>query len=127
LADLYVDQNIDRRVVLLLEAAGHRVTTPAALSLRRGKDPQHLAVAAQNGWIFITHDRDFLALHRIWMAWTAGGCIVLPHAGILRLPRVYFQDVFRQLDSFLQQRPIFPNELWNYDPSPTLGWYRPPA
>jgi predicted nuclease of predicted toxin-antitoxin system len=102
------------------------VSTPR-LQLHRARDATHLAVAAQNGWIWVTHDRDFIRLHEIWLDWTAEACIVLPHSGILRLPNVHLRDVFRQLDSFLQQRPSFPNEPWDYNPRPTLGWYRPSA
>src|SRR5688500_8652529 len=93
----------------------------------RARDAAHLAIAAENGWIWVTHDRDFLRLHQIWMEWTAAGFINRPDARILRLPAAQLREEFQLIDSFLQQRPSFPNELWDYDPRPTLEWYRPPA
>ena len=73
MAAFLADQNFEDAVVAELIALGHDVVTARAVGLDTVSDPDLLAAASADGRIVLTHDRDFLTLHRSGVA----------HAGIV--------------------------------------------
>ena len=71
MAELYLDHNADVRLVGPFRNASHGVRTAYDLGLDDAEDPEHLAIAADNGWILITNDKeDFRLLHLAFQIWT---------------------------------------------------------
>lgn len=88
MARFYLDENVARPIVALFVRDGHDVVEARALPRRA--DHEHLAAAAREGRILITHDREhFILLHAAWRDWFAGwGPHPQPrHAGILITPQ----------------------------------------
>src|SRR5262249_35187939 len=65
--------NFSRPVVVALAALGHDVVTAQSEGLAGRSDQEVLAHATQAGRAVLTHDRDFLRLHRT----------MRPHVGIV--------------------------------------------
>ena len=64
MANLLADENFSRSVVEALRALGHDVRTAQEEGLGGRPDPEVLAAATALGRIMLTHDRDFVRLHR---------------------------------------------------------------
>jgi predicted nuclease of predicted toxin-antitoxin system len=77
--NLYLDDDVaERRLIALLERAGHTVTTPEQAGLRGAVDARHLIDACQNHRVLMSRNHDdFLDLHLVIKA--SGGA----HPGIL--------------------------------------------
>lgn len=77
--NFYLDDDVaERRLVGLLERAGHLVTTPQQAGLPGAVDARHLVYASQNNLVLMSRNHDdFLDLHLVVEA--AGGA----HPGIL--------------------------------------------
>lgn len=75
----YFDDNMgSRAVVAALQAAGIDVLTADSAGNRSKSDAEHLAFAAENGFVLVSADRgDFSAMHWQWIS--AGRT----HAGIV--------------------------------------------
>lgn len=86
MASFYLDHNVARRVALLLRAAGHSAVTTRELEGERNGDETQLLVAASRGYALITHDDDFLRIHRQWMNRSRVLRAIPVHAGILLIP-----------------------------------------
>lgn len=67
------DQNFEDDVVAELVALGHDVVTARAVGLDAVPDPAVLTAAMASGRAVLTHDRDFIRLHKSGT----------PHAGIV--------------------------------------------
>lgn len=63
--NLYVDDDsVAKRFVVLLRAAGHRVTMPADVGKSGAHDPVHLTTAVRLGCVLLTRDHeDFEEIH----------------------------------------------------------------
>jgi hypothetical protein len=87
LASLYLDHNVARGVATALRLAGHNVCTAREIHTDSAGDDEHVALAYQNGWIFVTHNtRHFaLPLHDAWRRWSRLWGLNVPHPGILTL------------------------------------------
>ncbi|ETW97075.1 MAG: hypothetical protein ETSY2_45235 [Candidatus Entotheonella gemina] len=60
------DDTADRRLVVFLSRAGHRVIVPAEVQLRGASDAQHLIYAMQRSLVIMTRNHDdFLDLHDV--------------------------------------------------------------
>jgi predicted nuclease of predicted toxin-antitoxin system len=62
---IYVDDCVyDKRLVTLLRAAGHQVTTPADAGLTAASDPAHFKYAQAHNLVLLTKNPDdFVQLH----------------------------------------------------------------
>jgi hypothetical protein len=90
MADLYLDENVSRRMMTALATHGHRAMHARDLLPDGTSDHIHFGISARVGWPLVTHNRDdFALLHRAWRDWPAFWTLAnLPlHAGILLLPQ----------------------------------------
>jgi len=119
---LYLDENVDRRLIFLLRAAGFDVVYSRDEHPSGVSDHMHLLICAQERRIMITHDRDdYRLLHFAWQDWFAAFAVVsFPrHAGILRLPQspeLSTPNAAHVVDEFLTQSAPedFSNRLFEW-------------
>ena len=72
MAAFYLDNDVNIRVSTLLRAADHHAITTRDLGLESASDEEQLLLAAQQGWIFVSHNEaDFVLLDAAWQLWTA--------------------------------------------------------
>lgn len=74
---LYADENVDDRIIRGLRHWGMHVATVVEAGMTGKPDPEQLSYAAQNGFVLLTSDQDFLGLHK---QWAQEG---ISHAGII--------------------------------------------
>lgn len=87
MASFYTDHNVALQVALLLRQAGHTAVTARDLGLERAGDDVHLLMAAQHGWMLVTHNRQhFILLHDAWLRWFHAFEVSVRHAGVLLPP-----------------------------------------
>jgi uncharacterized protein DUF5615 len=86
---LYLDENVDRQVGLLLLALGFDVVFAREVHPPHTSDHIHLASATNSGRILVSHDRDYILLHGAWYDWfrECGQPPHPSHAGILLIPQ----------------------------------------
>lgn len=87
---LYLDECVNQGVVPELRARRFAVTLPQSVAMLGEADDLHLAFAAANDLLLITHNRrHFVGLHRYYMihALSHGGLLALPNGpvGLLTL------------------------------------------
>ena len=113
MASLYLDHNVARDVATALRFAGHDVRTTRQIRTEAADDDEHLALAFQNAWIFITHNmRDFQLLHNAWRRWSRLWGLSVLHPGILALePGPAPQQIARLIDERLRTGPPIAGEL----------------
>ncbi len=71
MASIYLDHAVSAHIAARLRYYGHYAVTARELGLDAAKDDEHLLVAAQRSWIFVTHDEgDFTLLHDAWRRWS---------------------------------------------------------
>jgi hypothetical protein len=124
---LYLDENVNRQVGLLLLALGFDVVFAPYVHSPHTSDHIHLASATSSGRILVSHDRDYVLLHRVWIDWfTEFGQQPFPrHAGILLIPQHPFlvlPEAVTILRDLLAkaQADAFANRL--YDWTADDGW-----
>ncbi len=84
MASIYLDHNVARDVATALRLNGHDVRTAREIHTENVGDDEHLALAYQNRWIFITHNiSDFELLHDGWRRWSRLWGLNVLHPGIL--------------------------------------------
>ena len=84
MARLYLDEDQSVRLRPLLAQRGHDVIHAYDLGNRAIPDTAHLRIAAAAGRILVTYNyRDFVALHRLWLALNSWLDLPREHAGIL--------------------------------------------
>jgi predicted nuclease of predicted toxin-antitoxin system len=59
----HLDEHLAKLVAKALRQHGFDVTTPNDVDLLSADDPAHLAFAARDNRVMVTHDDDFLRLH----------------------------------------------------------------
>jgi hypothetical protein len=87
---LYVDENVDRRLIALLRVAGFDVVFSRNVHPSGTSDHLHLLNSARDSRILITHDKeDFRLLHFAWKDWFDAFAVEPrpQHSGIVRLPQ----------------------------------------
>ena len=63
------DCSDDDNLIAFMVQAGYTVISPRVAGTKDWKDPDHLAYAAANGYVLLTHNPDdFDDLHRDWQA-----------------------------------------------------------
>ena len=121
---LYGDHNVSRYLARLLREHGHTATNARELGLERATDGAHLLLAAERGWLLLTHnERDFVLLHDAWLRWSRSWGIAPQHAGILVLPQREDWGLTRtvsEIEAFLAVHPATINELYAWRAS--RGW-----
>jgi hypothetical protein len=113
-AALYLDENIEPPIGRLLARRGHDVLTTQDAGQKGATDPQQLLTATEAGRIVVTHDDDFLFIHRWWNDFSGlcEGTLPREHAAVLLVPGapiLAFGEVARLVDDFVRANP----NLWN--------------
>ncbi len=125
MAAFYLDHDVSLGLAQLLRAAGHACTTAQDERLSQATDEVQLLTAAQQGQVFLTHNRkDYILLNDAWSRWPrAWGVQVPPHSGILVLDHRPELELAAAVAAFLAATPPAPlaNSLvwWRY----RLGWH----
>lgn len=93
---------------------GHTARTALDLGLAHAGDDEHLLIAAQNGWILVSHNRkDFNLLHDGWRRWSAAWGVIALHGGILIIPQSWpAKRTASEIDSFIQTGVLLANQLY---------------
>jgi hypothetical protein len=86
MARFHLDENVEAAVAAALASRGYDVTTTASAGLLKATDEQHLAFAAREGRVLVTHDADFLRLHAAG-ADHVGIAYCLPHRSLGEIVR----------------------------------------
>jgi hypothetical protein len=124
-AALYLDNNVTVRAAPLLNASGHTVHTTARHNRRAADDHEQLLFAAENGWVFISHNwRDFRMLHGAWQLWSRAWGVAPEHGGILVIEPSTEQKIAAVVNEFLAGHAAndVGNALWRH--KTTTGWVR---
>jgi hypothetical protein len=123
MADVYLDQNIARATAELLRTQGHTVTTAHQVGMDRATDDAQLLLAAQRGWVLVTHNiDDFILLHDAWRRWSAAWGVSSEHAGILILDEVVAAEIARAVGTILRSGNPLANQLYRW--RRRSGWTR---
>lgn len=124
LAEFYLDHNVAREIGSRLLLAGQGSRDAQELGKARAGDDEHLFIAAQQGWIFLTHNaKDFYLLHDAWRRWSQGWQTPAQHAGILVfIPPITAALAVSELLTFLSSDVPMTNELYTW--RPRTNWVR---
>ena len=114
MAQLYLDENIEPPIAKLLKQLGHDVLTTQDAGQKGATDPQQLLTATKARRFVITHDDDFLFIHRWWNDFSrlSQGNLPPKHAPVLLVPGapiMPFAEIARAIDDFVRAHP----NLWN--------------
>ena len=126
MADFYLDHNVAVELAAILPGLGHTVSTADELGLAAADDDEHLLLASQRGWIFVTNNKkDFTLLHKAWRRWAASWGVSPHHSGILIMPQeapglLLRSDVARAIDDLVHSGIPLANECYQWRPS--RGW-----
>lgn len=114
MARFLLDHNLSPRVARLLEASGHQAATARQWDLGVAADREILRVAAFQGLVLLTEDRDFIDLHRLGSVRHAG-ILVVPQAPLQRL-----SEIASVIVGFFDDDPVLEGRcyLWR----PNQGW-----
>lgn len=115
MAAFYLDHDVDVVLADLLRARGHQATTVRDLGLERASDAEHLLLAAQRGWLFVTRNGGhFLVLHQAWRLWSAAWNVPLRHAGILIIPHGRIRELAFHIAEFPRMDLPVANALYEW-------------
>ncbi len=101
---------------------GHEADTARSLGWERASDAKHIQVAAENGWILVTHDRkNFEALQDAWLLWqpTAPGH---PHRGIFCCQALPADELAVAINGLVGAGTTVENEMYEWRRG--SGWTR---
>ena len=121
MADLYLDEDVRRDAIVLLQGLGHAVVH--ARDYRKGaKDDVQLLTAMRAGWILVTNNRsDFELLHDAWHHWSQEWGIARPHTGILVTRNTWLPErLAHTINSFFATGRPATNRLYRW--VETRGW-----
>lgn len=126
MSSFYLDNDVFLRLVPLLVAGGHAVSSARELGLASAGDEAQLLTAVRREAILVTYNRrDFELLHDAWITWPAAFDLDLPaHPGILALAHAPVADQFDAIDGLIETTA--PSALQNtmYSWRPGRGWER---
>lgn len=101
MARLYLDSDVRAGYVLRLRSRGHDAVHVKDFGTFHETDDYHLSVAALQGRVLVTHNRDdYILLHRAWRRWTENWRVPDQHPGILVVPQDKTTDVITAIDDF---------------------------
>jgi predicted nuclease of predicted toxin-antitoxin system len=120
MAAFYLDEGTPEALAHILAESGHNVTTTTQAGRKGTKDYEQLWLAANQGWIILTLDReDDTLLHGAWQHWG----VARPHAGILILHQMTKDElakIARDIDSLVKNtEEFFAWQALAGGPSPT--------
>lgn len=125
MARFYTDNDVPVALADRLRAEGHDATATRDMHLQRADDDAQLSLAAQRGWILVTHNRkDFRLLHDAWRRWGRDWGVTPRHPGILIVPQRSAEELIALVRDFLTLALPLENELYEW--SPAAGWSRRP-
>ncbi len=94
---LYLDENVDIALASALQRRGFDVVTARDRRKLGAGDREHLALAASEERVVLTHDvADYIRLHRQWLEQRE------EHAGIIVSPRVSLSELVRRTIRLLE-------------------------
>lgn len=128
MADFYLDNDVSRRLALVLRGHEHNVITSRDLDLAQARDPHQLLTAALRGLILVTHNvKDFVLLQEAWVLWPAAwGIAENPaHAGIFLLPQRWPENIGQILAAVLALYPRLTNMLLRWRASDGVSTWTP--
>lgn len=115
MAAIYTDHNVARQVAEGLRRLDHDVVTARDLGREVADDDEHLLLAAERGWVLLTHNaKDFVLLHGAWRRWAGAWNVQADHSGIIILPNWTPLELIAAMDLFLQSRPVLRNALYEW-------------
>jgi hypothetical protein len=126
MADFYLDHNVAVELGHLLRGLGHTVRTADELGLAAAKDDEHLLLASERAWIFVTNNkRDFTLLHGAWKRWATAWGVTPQHFGIMIMPQESPGDlprarVAQAIEDLIRNGAPLANECYEWRPS--RGW-----
>lgn len=125
MASLYIDEDNGRTIAALLRSLGHDVVWAREHRSPGTTDELQFVAAVQLGRIFVTHnERDFVLLHRAWVAWPQELNVRWPvHRGVLVIPQpptLPVNHAATQIDELLQSGSPLTNAyyIWKHE----RGW-----
>jgi len=118
-ARFYLDHDVSLGLSPLLSRIGHDVRAAQEMGLAQATDDSQLLTAAQQGQIFLTHNRkDYVLLNDAWSRWPRAWGVSAPqHAGILVLDQRPELELATAVEALLTTMP--PAQLAN-----ALYWWR---
>lgn len=120
----YLDENVSRGIVSLLNAGGYHVVTSHEMQMDGTTDDAQLFLAWRNQWVIVTYNRkDFFLMHQTLQRWSGTFGHSEIHAGIL-VPSdaVSVRAQARTLDIFAAA--ALPIENAYYEWRPLGEWVR---
>ncbi|MDP9364283.1 MAG: DUF5615 family PIN-like protein [Chloroflexota bacterium] len=121
--DLYTDHNVSLRLTDRLRTRGFAVTTTRDLGLERATDAQQVLVAAERGWLLLTHnERDYVLLFDAWRRWSEAWRVFPRHAGIVVLPQREPAVTEALFLALVAETPDFVGSLYRWHSG--RGWSR---
>ena len=106
-----------------MRADGHDIRTARELRTEDAGDEEHLTLAYENNWIFVTHNiKDFMLLHNAWRRWSALWGVNVVHPGIIALePMRNALRIVALIDERLRSGSPIAGEMaiWR----PRRGWH----
>ena len=117
----YLDANLSAALAWELRRWGYAAMTAAALGYRHAKDYEHMVFAAQRGEVLVTHDRDFILLHKAWRHWTSVWQVQEHHAGVLIIPDTWLAPkASLEIHAFIQTGQPLVNQAYEWKQQ--RGW-----
>jgi len=125
LARLYIDANLGREVVRLLNRAGHETTYAIDLGYPDERDRFHLKQASAGAMALVTLNRnDFRFLHRLWSSLFDWEVLPVNHAGIVTASREPDPAVWvAAIDELIRGGIDLPGQLFTWEVETGI-WYR---
>lgn len=119
---VYIDENVNADVAVILRASGYRVHTTGGEGRLGATDHAQLHLAATRGWVFVTNNRrDLSMLHEAWVMWG----VAPPHGGILTMDQGPVARVLAgAIHALLRDTPLLINV--RFDWRAIEGWTRDP-
>lgn len=112
-------------VATRLQQAGHAVRTAGQIGLATASDDRQLLTAAQQRWVFITHNaQHFRLLHDAWRLWSQAWNVTPEHAGVLVIRPMPPMELTREISALLASGYPLVNQLYEWQP--VSGWVRRP-
>ncbi|MDP2674825.1 MAG: DUF5615 family PIN-like protein [Dehalococcoidia bacterium] len=117
MAKFYVDADVGRRAVVLLQELGHEVEYCIDSDLGDRSDAFHLKRSADNDMILVTmNSQDYRSLHRLWKALAEWGIMAFQHAGIVTVSRqLEASDLVIPIRSLLEREGDLTGKLFTWD------------
>jgi hypothetical protein len=124
-AAFYLDESVSRLLARELVHLHHSAIHARDHGLAGATDARQLLEAFRQGWVLITDDRDFLALHAAWLEWPVEWQLgwVPEHHGILVINQGQLGGIVpaaQAINLHVATGPSLRNTLWHW--TVANGW-----